>query len=463
MLKPIFCIGRCSSRYVFLGLVVVASAFPRAASAYDDPLKPLVDEALKENLGFAQETLMERRAADEKRAAFGSFLPSVTLSSRYSHFDNVPNLGDIVNPAFDALNQLTGTSDFPTNLDFTYPPQHDSRVQVVQPIFNEGIRANYSVASGRLDGQRLERLAAARRLAADVQRAYLDVAASRRAVEIFDATLALVRENERVAVRLMDEGRATTEAVSRARAERSQVEQQLADARQRHAAAVRVLNQILHRPLDSPVEMVPDSLLNRPLPMDADSAVVYALAHREELRQADAALRVADATRHAATAGMLPSVSVALDYGFQGSDFSFESDSHYWSASVVASWNIFSGGSNLARRSAATQEAARARTLRAELEEKIELEVRTAHEAAQVAQEAIATADDRLAAARRTFDLVQYRYREGLAAPVELVDARNDLTQADINRLITAYRYAHQWVELERAAALRAISLEDSK
>jgi outer membrane protein TolC len=193
------------------------------------------------------------------------------------------------------------------------------------------------------------------------------------------------------------------------------------------------------------------------LDITADSAVAGALAAREELRQVDAGVHAAQAAGRAATAAFLPSVSLALDYGFQGPDLAFRSSNDFWLASVVVSWNLFNGGRDAARRSQAGYEADRARNERQDLADRIALQVRTAHEAATVARSAIATADTRLEAARRTFELVRRRYEEGVATPIEFVDARTAYTNAQLNRVVTAYRYAIRWVELERAAALREL------
>jgi outer membrane protein TolC len=58
-------------------------------------------------------------------------------------------------------------------------------------------------------------------------------------------------------------------------------------------------------------------------------------------------------------------------------------------------------------------------------------------------------------AARRTYQLVARKYQEGMAAQVELVDARTSYTSAELNLILTRYAYAARRVELERAAALR--------
>ncbi|HET9951841.1 MAG TPA: TolC family protein, partial [Candidatus Eisenbacteria bacterium] len=275
-----------------------AAAVPAAHGA--DPLAAIVDEALRANLGLGQERMAERRVAAEVREARALLLPSINVEGRTSHFDNATDFGALVNPAYAALNQLTGTDQFPTNVDFTLPYNYESHARLVQPLFNEPLRASYNAAQARHDGQRSQLQAAARQVAADAQTAYLQQASARRAVEILEATLDLVRENERIAERLLAAGSATPEGVQRARAERAEVEQQLAETRERARAASRAFNLVLKRPLDQPVEAIPDSAFELPLPLGADAAVQRGLAAREELRQVEAGIRAAEAGKRAA-------------------------------------------------------------------------------------------------------------------------------------------------------------------
>jgi outer membrane protein TolC len=424
-----------------------------------DPLGDIVAEALQQNLAIAQENLAVDRAEAGVREARGQFLPSLTLDSRYSEQNGALNLGDFVNPAYRALNQLTGTNEFPTDLDVTLPFRHESRLRLLQPVFDPSVLAGHSLARHTRDGQQFQRAAAARRVAALAQTAYLDLASARSGRLTWEATLTLVTESERVAQRLVDAGRATPDAVLRARADRSDVEQRLAEARAVEHAAARAFNQILRRPLDQDVEALPDSLLRFEITLTESEAIASALARREELAQTTAGIGAAQAGVRRASASFLPTVYLALDYGFQGRDLSFNRNNDFAVASVVLSWNLFNGGSDLARRQSAQLEADRLRLRRTELEDLVRLDVRQAYEAAVVAKEAIATADARLAAARRSFELVRRRYEEGLAAQVEYLDARTAFTNADLNRVQTVYRYAVRYVDLERAAALRKIEL----
>jgi outer membrane protein TolC len=451
--------GRLAGWSVLMALSLVI--VPRAGAQSPDPLGPLVAEALRNNLGLAQEHLAVERAQAAVRESRGRFFPSLNLDSRYSELSGALNLGDFVNPAYRALNQINGGNQFPTNLDVTLPFRHETRLRLAQPIFNPAILANHALTRHTRDGQQFQRGAFARRLAAETQSAYFNVAAARSARSTWQTTLALVTENERVAQRLVDAGQATPDGVLRARAERADVEQRLAEAREAEDAAARAFNQVLRRSLDSPVVQIPDSLLRFDIGVSEQQAVVHALANREELHQTGAGIRAAEAGVRLATASFLPSISLALDYGFQGQDLSFGRENDFAAVSLVVSWNLFNGGSDLARRQSAQLEADRLRLRRTELEDLVRLEVRQAYEAAVVARDAIATAEARLAAAQKTFELVRRRYQEGVATQVEFIDARSSFTNAELNRDQTVYRYATRYVELERAAALRVIEVAE--
>lgn len=457
--------GRSSVKRVALAASValgMAATRPSAVpaqvqegSAGSDPLGWIVDEALANNLGLAQARFREAGAEARLREARGRYLPSLTVDSRYSNQSGAVDLGTFVNPANAALNQLLGEPRFPTHLNITVPFRHESRARLVQPLLNERIGAGSSASRHALESQRAELASTARTLAAEAQTAFLNAQAARSVRRIWEATVVLVEESERVAQRLVEAGSATPDAVFRARAERSDVEQKLQEATEQEDAAVRAFNQLLDRPLETPVDSVAEASLRLPISLSEDEAVERALRGREELAGLQAGIGAAEASVRLATASFLPEVSLALDYGFQGQDLEFSRKHDFWMASLVFTWNAFDGGQGLARRQEARAEVNRLRTRRREVQDLIGLDVRQAYEAAVVAREAIGTAEDRLAAAQRTFELVRRRYEEGLATPIEFLDARTAYTNAELNRVFTVYRYAIRWVDLERAAALR--------
>ncbi|HEX2208320.1 MAG TPA: TolC family protein [Longimicrobium sp.] len=433
------------------------AAAPVSAQA-DDPLGGYVRQAIEANLGLRQERLSAERADAEVREARGLFLPTVAFDARYSEMSGGLNIGDFINPAYGALNEITGSNRFPTDVDARLPLAQETRVRIAQPLYQPAIRENHRLRRTLRDLQGHAVNAATRQLAADVQSAYLDYARSVRVVELYRSTLPLLDENLRVAERLVARGTATPDAVLRARAERGETQQALDEAAVRSAAALHRFNALLNRDLDTPVEVLPDSALAFAMSVDEDEAVRRALAGREELRQSDAGIAAAESQVRIAGAASLPTVALAVDYGIQGSDYRLSADDDFAVASLVVQWNAFNGGQTGARRQQARIEADRARAGRAQAEQQIELQVRTAWRSARVARGAIATAEDRLAAARRTYELVERRYQEGIAPQIELIDARTAYTGAGLNLILTRYDYAARWVQVERAAALRRLN-----
>src|SRR5919108_4523802 len=110
-------LGNAATLTAAAAVLLVAAAPPvHAQSPSPDPLGPIVAEALRNNLGIAQESLGVERAEAGVREARGGFFPSLSLDSRYSEQSGTLNLGDFVNPAYAALNQLNGSNRFPTDL-----------------------------------------------------------------------------------------------------------------------------------------------------------------------------------------------------------------------------------------------------------------------------------------------------------------------------------------------------------
>lgn len=436
--------------------LAVALAAPGAAAA-QDPLGAIVAEGLRNNLGLATHRLADRQGELEVRRARGQFLPVAAVDARWSDVSGAIDLGKLVNPAYAGLNELLGEARYPTDIQATLPFRQDMRLRVTQPLFNGALIANLSLQRALRDVQRGRLGASARELAAGIQAGWLRHAAAARAVAIYEAALAVLDESVRFNRRLVDAGQATPEVLSRARADRAEAAQRLADAVRLRDAAARSFNQLMARPLTAPVEEVPDTALRFPLVLSLEEALASGLARREELAEADGGMRAARAQRQLAGASFLPSVALALDYGFQGNQFRFTGENDFTIASVVVQWNLFNGGQDATRRQQAALEVERTATRRAEAAALVELDVRQAYEAVVVARDAIATASERLAAARRTFELVRRRYEEGLAPHLEFSQAQLDDTNAALNEVVTRLTYATRMVELERAAALRPI------
>ena len=427
-------------------------AAPRVAS----PLDSIAQLAIARNLGVRQAREAERQGQLAVRQAAGLFLPTLSVDARYSEMDGAIDLGDVINPAYAALNQLIGRPQFPTDIHQTLPYKQETKLRSTLPLFNGALFANLAAARAIRDLRGAELAAAKRRLDADARVAYLNYARAARAVDIYDAALRVVTENQRVAERLVGAGSATGDAVYRARAGVADVQQQRAEAVRVRDAALGMLNLLLDRHATTPVAMLDDAVLPDLRPITLDEALVAA-QRREERTQAAAGAAAARAQGRAATSSFLPSVALAADYGVQGAEYHFDTNHDASMASVVLQWNLFNGGQDLMRRQQAAA-ARRSSELRAaEADRIIALDVHTAFDAVDVARQGLTAATARVDASRRAFQVVDRRFNEGLAPHLEWADARSQLTSAELNLVMSRYALVARYVDLERAAALRAI------
>lgn len=441
-----------------LGLVLFAACWLPA----QDVLTRYVQQALDNNLALQQEDFSYRQSVAALKQARGMFLPSVDLEARYSRAEGgrvieFP-IGDLLNPIYQTLNVLTGIPAFPTNLpnesfNFFREREHDTKIRVVQPVFQPKIYHNYNIKKHLTTLQAASRSAYARQLVADVKTAYYNYLTALQVVELSTRTEELLQENLRISESLVDNDKATIDAVYRARTERSRLQQRQAEAHKLYELSRAYFNFLLNRPLDTPVDVEDVDMSERRSFPSLDDAEQRALQQREELQQLHAAIQ---AQRHGVKlnrASFLPGLSVVFDYGYQGEDYIFNEDYDYWMASAVLSWNLFNGGQDKAKIQHAKLEQARLETQRLQLQKQIQLDVRRAYEELRVVNESIDAAQHELISAKKNFEIVSKKWQQGLVPQIEYLDARHTLTEAELNTIMVQYDYFIKQAQLEKAAA----------
>lgn len=444
----------CRGILVLVALLAAGPGGP-ALAAQQAPLDALVAEGLERNPDLRRAERQLDQADASVREATGRWLPSLTLTARYSERSgNILDIGEMVNPAFRALNQLLGQDAFPTDVSLKQPFKQETGLRLTQPLFQPAVAAGVRMAREGRAAEAAGLLGERRALAARIRLAYLDYARAVRLEELYTATLALLDENLRVNEALLAQGVATPDAVLRARADRSEGVQRLADAGALRASAREAFNLLLDRPATAELVLLPDSLLGMDAPLTEEQAVAAAAAGRTELRQLEHGVAAAAGEERYAAAAFLPSLVAVVDWGIQGDRYRFRGDQDFLVASLVLQWNLFNGGQDQARRQRARARRGALESARQWAAGQVALETRAAWRAAEVARLNEATAADRLASATRSYELVERRYREGAAAPVELIDARTARTAAALNQILTHYDHLARRVELERAAGL---------
>ncbi|RMI02852.1 MAG: TolC family protein, partial [Calditrichaeota bacterium] len=441
-----------------------------AVLAQENVLEAYVQEGLQNNLALQQQEFSLQQAVRGLHKARGMFFPSVTIEARYSRAGGGRTIdfpaGDLLNPIYATLNELLAGQGipprFPTDVEnvtipFLREKEHDTKVRVIQPLVQPALWHNYSLQKHLLEVQRAQKQAFARQLVAEIKTAYFTYLKAVKVVDLFRETETLLQENLRVSESLFRHQKATQEVVFRARAELSELQQHLSEAEKNRILAASYFNFLLNRPLNAPIVEIPDSALAVTGEVDSAAAQISALRHREEFRQLSEALKAAGSQVGLARAAFLPGISLVYDYGFQGEKYRFGKQDDYWMASVVLRWNLFHGFQDKAAMQQAQIQRKKLRVQQQELEQQIALQVQEAYENVVVARQTLLAAQERVISARKSFEIVRKKYREGMAPQIEFLDARTTLTRAEINHILARYDYHIRLAELERVAALRSL------
>ncbi len=408
-------------------------------------------DALANNLTLSEKQLEVERRAAERKVATASYLPTVDLSARYTHFlHGGLDLGELINPAYAALNQLTGAQTFPTDLELRLPLALEAKLELRQPVYVPAIGVATRLAALGHKASQVELEIARREVVAGVRAAYLGHTRAAQVGALLQSTRALLEENLRVSKQLVSADKQTGDVVFRAQAElaaHDQLIRQVADAQR---AAARALNQLRGKPLDEAVEAPPRLAVPAQMPLPIEPLLAAARASRTEVRLIGVGKSVAETERDLVDTGRLPTVAVAADYGLQSADFSVGTEDDFATVSIVASWNLFDGRKDARRRKVKDLEIAATEIRRRQLLDQIELEVKNAYGAAEVALAAVAAAEERVKSAQAAFDIVNKKYTAGAVQQIELIVARTALLQAGTDQITAATDYHLRLVELER-------------
>jgi outer membrane protein TolC len=469
-----------------------AEADSSPAVRVDDVLQSYVDRAHESNHALQQQQIDLERSFAALREARGAFLPTLDLEARYSRAEGGRSIdfpaGDLLNPVYSTLNELTGAQRFPPTENVSDPflrkEEQETQLRFEQPIFVPRILHNYRANKHQVAAQKAAVEALKQEVTRDVKVAYFNYLQAQRAVDVLHATEQLTEENLRTNRRLLQRAKVTRDLVLRAKADVMDIRQQRIEAEKDRNLARSYLNFLMNRPLDGPIRK-PDEFDQLPVPSETPSTTdvlqtalgstagtsrrgvrtslrsvaeqdlqklqEQAVEARPELRQLDRSIAAAENGVHVAQASYWPEVVLAVDAGIQGTSYSFEGDNPFVLGSVVLRWNLFNGFRDAARLEQARLREKQLRSRQDEVTQQIRREVEQALEKVRVARTSLAAATERAKAARESFRLTRRRHEEGMTNQVTLVDARTTRTDAELNLSSTRYAYLKRLAQLEYA------------
>lgn len=426
-------------------------------TAQNPILEEYITEGLESNQSLKQRQLDYAAQLSALKEAKGLFFPGVSLNARYTVAEGGRMIefpvGDMLNPVYSTLNMLTASDAFPQieNQSFAFyrPKEHETKVSLVQPIFNNELIQNYRIKQNHAEIAKIGVDRYERELIKEITKAYYGYQKAYNLVELADTSLSLVKENLRVSQRLFDNDKVTKDAVYRSESEMSRVEVQQAQTNNMLQASVAYFNFLLNRSLDTPIELATEVPV--PPTVSLDDASLMAIQKRDELRQIEQYQQLNQHVTKLYRGNNYPGLFGVVDYGFQGEKYSFTQDDDFLLASLVMKWNLFQGNANHQKVKQSRIEGEKLGQLYSETEQQIKLEVINHYYALQAAYESVQSAGKQTQSAMRAYELIDRKYSEGQASLLELIDARTSLTSAAANLIISQSEYFISLADFEYA------------
>lgn len=437
----------------------IAWALFAQSAAAQTTLDHYVKKGLEDNLALHQKSFDLQKAELDLKRAKTLFYPQASLNSQYTlasggRTQDIP-IGDLLNNVYSTLNQLTGQSKFPqvSNQTISFLPNdfHDTRVEVSLPLVNTDIHYNKAIKQELIHTQKADIDIYKRQLVQHIKEAYYQYLQAGKALDIYKNALALASENLRVSEKLMQNSMATKETVLRAKAQVSQVKASLIAATNQLQNAAAYFNCLLNQSLDAPI--MADSTIFERVNTTITTGEEVLPVRREELAKLQSAQKVAGTSIKMNRSYIIPKLNAFYNVGYQGFGFHFNSDQFYQLGGLQFRWDLFKANDNKYKIRQSQLDLEALNTQYKDVEQQLTLQVRTSANNYRSAIETLQARTDEVQSTQETYRFAERRFREGQALQLELIDARTQLTNAQLNYSLAQLAVLTRAAELERATA----------
>ena len=439
-------------RKMILLVAISASMFVHTFSWSQEALENYIRQGLDSNLVLKQRTVQLEKALLTLNTAKSNFLPSVNFNASYTSAEggrySLLPVGDMLNPVYSTLNQMTGTNAFPQikNEQINFLPNnfYDTYIRTSVPLLNMDIYANKRIQEQKVELSSLDMQVYARELVKNIKVAYYNVIMASKSVEVYESNRKILEQNVALNEALIKQGKGLKVTLVKAQTELMKMNTSVSTAKNQLKNAQAYFNFLINKPLDSEIILEETAAVN--LQLDATEK-------REEIQLINQSIEVQESVLKMNKNYWVPKINAFLDLGSQGTNWEVSRKSAYYMFGVSASIPIYNGSRNQQQIKQTKYELENARLQLDQVEQQLELQRTQALRNVLNAQENWETAKIQLEASKEYFALVSGANREGLTNQLEFIDASNQVTNAELFVLIQYQNYLSSLAELERAAA----------
>jgi len=418
-------------------------------------LETYIQEGLANNLVLKEKNASLEQSLLALKDAKSFFLPSMDFGASYTLAEGGRTIafpvGDLLNPVYATLNKLTASSSFPQieNVSEQLLPNnfYDTRFRTTLPILNTDIKYQNQIRKEQVNWSSYQVDIYRATLIQDIRVAYFSFCAAHSSIEILKNTLQLVTQNLKDTRSLVESGKGLPASVLRAESELEQVKSMLLEAENKTVNASQYLNFLVNRPLEQsvPFETIPLDLSQLDLMLTEDIQ-----EQNPELRAMQSMESIQQTLLKSGKNYWVPKISTYADLGSQGFDWSFDSQSRYLMGGLSLSVPVFQGGRNqnqIQKNIIGLESIQRQKEL---VNQKLSLSLQIQKNEVKTHLAGLQSAEKKLLAATAYLKLIDRGFKEGSQSLLEFIDARNQFTQAALQKTISEYKLQMALAQLER-------------
>jgi outer membrane protein TolC len=411
-------------------------------------LSQALELAKRNNNDLQVSVLRLEQSKSVLREAQAALFPSVDLSADVT---NSRNVGTTLQ--FDQArntNPLVGDPPSNTTLSGT--------AQIKYDIYTSG-RRNGAIqeAEERIRVQELDVERQSEEIRLNVSKAYYDLQQTDENVRISQSAVENAQASLKDAMALEKAGVGTRFDVLRSQVNLANSQQDLTNAISQQQIARRKLAPLLNLPQSvsisagDPVKLA--GLWQHPL----EQSIVTAYQNRPELQQNLAQRKIGEAQIKQALSSSGPQVSLVGRYNLLDQFDDQTSVSDGYSLGLQASINLYGGGAGTARAAQAKTSIAIAETQFSEQRNQIRFQVEQAYSTQASSLENVQTSNVALEQAKESLRLARLRFQAGVGTQSDVINALNDLTRSEGNRVKAILDYNRALTELQRYVTSRGL------
>ncbi len=412
-------------------------------------LSQALELAKRNNNDLQVSVLQLERSKSVLREAQAALMPSVDLNGDVT---NSRSVGDTLAVKRQRNNGLT-VDDAPSNTTFS------GTAQIRYDLYTSGRRnAAIKEAEERIRVQELDVERQSEEIRLNVAKAYYDLQQADENVRISQSAVTNAQASLKDAVALERAGVGTRFDVLRSQVNLANSQQDLTSAFSQQQIARRKLAPLLNLPQSVSISasdpVKPAGLWQHPL----EQSIVLAYQNRPELQQNLAQRNISEAQRKQALAALGPQVSLVGRYNLLDQFDDGTSVSDGYSLGVQATFSLYDGGAAKARAAQSKTNIAIAETQFSEQRNQIRFQVEQAYSTQASNLENVKTSDVALEQAKESLRLARLRFQAGVGTQTDVINALNDLTRSEGNRVKAILDYNRALTELQRYVTTRGLN-----